>query len=54
MWNQRPNAPKCPRGDCAHYARKPEETPCRYCTCNRSSTSKCKELSYEPKGADPH
>lgn len=56
MWNKAPAKVKCPRGDCVHYRKSPNELPCRACTCNRECNSMCRAFRYESnvKGADLH
>ena len=56
MWNKAPAKVKCPRGDCLHYSKAPDELPCRACTCNRECNSMCRAFRYESnaKGAETH
>jgi hypothetical protein len=51
MWTKPTADIKCPRGDCLHYSKAPDELPCRACTCNQRSNSICRHFAYQPKGA---
>ena len=49
MWTNISITIKCPRGDCLHTKCAADEQPCSSCTCNRYSTSLCREFRYTPK-----
>lgn len=53
MWTKPTADIKCPRGDCLHYSKAPDELPCRACTCNRACNSMCRAFRYESKGVTP-
>ena len=53
MWTHPTADVKCPRGDCLHYSKAPNELPCRYCTCNREALTHCASLQYKPRGITP-
>lgn len=49
MWSKPKTDIKCPRGDCAHYNKAPDELPCRACTCNKFCNSMCAAFRYTSK-----
>ena len=49
MWGKVPETVKCPRNDCEHYDCKPDEYPCRSCTCNRRSDPLNRSFNYKHK-----
>ena len=40
---------KCQRGDCKHAKCKPDEQPCKNCTCNQMSEGEGRSFRYEMK-----
>lgn len=49
MWNNKPAAPKCPRGDCAYYELGANDVPCKSCTCNKDSEAMYRKFNYKAK-----
>ena len=52
MWGKVPETVKCPRNDCKHYDCKPNEYPCKICTCNRRSDPFGRSFRFQREGGD--
>lgn len=53
MWTEISHKIKCQRGDCKYAQCKPDEQPCKNCTCNQMSDAAGRSFRYEMKG-DKH